>query len=80
MESKRRGRPCKEEKMKQCHFGMNTDEHLLLLRLSKYLKVSRSEAMRLALKMTCDRLFSNDDEYIEDYYEEEDEEEEGDYM
>ena len=79
MGEKHRGRPCKEEKTVQCHFGMNTDEYLLLLRLSKYLKVSRSEAMRLALKMTCDRLFSNDDEYIEDYYEEEDEEED-DYM
>lgn len=74
MESKRRGRPCKEEKTVQCHFGMNTDEHLRLLRLSKYLKVSQAEAMRMALKMTCDRLFSNDDEYIEDYFEEEDEE------
>lgn len=76
MENKRRGRPCKEEKTVQCHFGMNTDEHLLLLRLSKYLKVSQSEAMRLALKMTCNHLFSNDDDYIE----EEGEEEEEDFM
>lgn len=76
MENKRRGRPCKEEKTVQCHFGMNTDDHLLLLRLSKYLKVSQAEAMRLALKMTCGRLFSNDDDYIE----EEGEEEEEDFM
>ena len=79
MENKRRGRPCKEEKMKQCHFGMNIDEHLLLLRLSKYLKVSQAEAMRMALKMTCGRLFSNDDDCVEDYFEEEGEEEE-DFM
>ena len=79
MENKRRGRPCKEEKTVQCHFGMNTDEHLRLLRLSKYLKVSQAEAMRLALKMTCNRLFSNDDDYVENYVEEEGEKEE-DFM
>lgn len=80
MENKRRGRPCKEEKTVQCHFGMNTDEHLLLLRLSKYLKVSQAEAMRLALKMTCNRLFANGDDYTEDDFEEEGEEEEEDFM
>ena len=80
MENKRRGRPCEEGKTVQCHFGMNTDEHLRLLRLSKYLKVSQAEAMRLALKMTCNRLFSNDAYYSEDDFEEEGEEEEEAFM
>lgn len=79
MENKRRGRPCKEEKTVPFHFRMNTDDHLRLLRLSKYLKVSQAEAMRMALDTTYDRLFSSNDDYAEDYFEEEGEEAE-DFM
>lgn len=79
MENKHRGRPCKEEKTVQCHFGMNMNEHLRLLRLSKYLKVSQAEVMRMALDTTYNRLFPNNDDYVDDCFEEEGEEEE-DFM
>ena len=59
MESKRRGRPCKEEKMTNYSIRLDKEDQDSLEYLSRKLKVSQPEAMRIAIKSTYDSVLFN---------------------
>ena len=59
MESKRRGRPCKEEKMTNHSIRLDKEDQDSLEYLSRKLKVSQAEAMRIAIKSTRDSVLFN---------------------
>lgn len=59
MENKRRGRPCKEEKMTNHCIRLDKEDQNSLEYLSKNLGASHSEAVRIAIKATRDRVLLN---------------------
>lgn len=80
MENKRRGRPCKEEKMKNYMIRLTEQDRTRILRLSKKFNISRAEAIRTALEMACDAVFPVDEYSVNEFTEEEEPEEEDDCM
>lgn len=78
MGEKRRGRPCKEEKMKNYSIRLGKEDCDKLDDLSKQLNMSPSKAIRLALRLTHARLVPDEQEYFENFLEDTDEEEEND--
>ena len=80
MENKRRGRPCKEEKMTNYMIRLGDQDQSRILRLSKKFNISRAEAIRMALEMACDTVFPVDEYSVNEFAYEEEHEEEDDYM
>ena len=79
MENKRRGRPCKEEKMTNYMIRLGDQDRSRILRLSKKFNISRAEAIRMALEMACDTVFPVDECCVNEFTYEEEQEEEDDY-
>ena len=80
MENKRRGRPCEEGKMTNYMIRLGDQDRSRILRLSKKFNISRAEAIRMALEMTCDTVFPVDEYSVNEFAYEEEHEEEDDYM
>ena len=78
MENKRRGRPCKEENMKNYSIRLGKEDCDKLDDLSKQLDMSPSKTIRFALRLTHARLVPDEQEYFENFLEDTDEEEEND--
>ena len=76
MENKRRGRPCKEEKMTNHSIRLDKEDQDRLDVLCKQLDLSPSKTIRFALKLTYNRLVPSEEEYFENCLENTDDDEE----